>query len=68
MNLSELTHVWSEAPQLSDALSKFPDTVTRLNAAPAAPVGSAAPAPAILASGHGLEHRSRSVSDTPDIP
>ena len=49
MNLSELTHVWSEAPQLSDALSKFPDAVTRLTADPDDPVGSAEPAQAILA-------------------
>ncbi|MDE0080792.1 MAG: hypothetical protein OXO50_24940, partial [Caldilineaceae bacterium] len=49
MNLSDLTHVWSEAPQLSDALSKFPETVTRLIADPDDPVGSAEPAQAILA-------------------
>ena len=49
MNTSELTHVWSEAPQLSDALTKFPQSVTRLIADPADPVGSAEPAQAILA-------------------
>ena len=49
MNPSELTHVWSEAPQLSDALTKFPQSVTRLIADPADPVGSAKPAQAILA-------------------
>lgn len=49
MNPSELTHVWSEAPQLSDALTKFPQSVTRLIADPADPVGSARPAQAILA-------------------
>ena len=49
MNISELTHIWSEAPQLSDALSKFPQSVTRLIADPADPVGSARPAQAILA-------------------
>ena len=49
MNPTELTHVWSEAPQLSDALSKFPKTVTRLIADAADPVGSARPAQAILA-------------------
>ena len=49
MNLSELTHVWSEAPQLSDALSAFPQSVVRLLADPADPVGSAKPAQAILA-------------------
>ena len=49
MNISELTHIWSEAPQLSDALSKFPQSVTRLIADPADPVGSAKPAQAILA-------------------
>ena len=49
MTLCDLTHVWSEAPQLSDALSKFPDTVTRLIADPEDPVGSAEPAQAILA-------------------
>ncbi len=49
MNPSELTHVWSEAPQLSDALTKFPQSVTRLIADPADPVCSARPAQAILA-------------------
>ncbi len=49
MNPSELTHVWSEAPQLSDALSKFPQSITRLIADPADPVASAKPAQAILA-------------------
>ena len=49
MNPSELTHIWSEAPQLSDALTKFPQSVTRLIADPADPVGSARPAQAILA-------------------
>ena len=49
MNLSELTYVWSEAPQLSDALSAFPQSVMRLVADPADPVGSAKPAQAILA-------------------
>ena len=49
MNPSELTHIWSEAPQLSDALSLFPQSVTRLIADPADPVGSARPAQAILA-------------------
>ncbi len=49
MNPSELTHVWSEAPQLSDALTKFPHSVTRLIADPADPVASARPAQAILA-------------------
>ena len=49
MNTSELTHVWSEAPQLSDALTKFPHSVTRLIADPADPVASARPAQAILA-------------------
>ena len=49
MNPSELTHVWSEAPQLSDALTKFPQSVTRLIADPADPVASAKPAQAILA-------------------
>ena len=49
MNPSELTHVWSEAPQLSDALTKFPQSVNRLIADPADPVGSARPAQAILA-------------------
>ena len=50
MNISELTHVWSESPQLSDALSAFPDSVTLMLADPADPVGSARPAQAILAS------------------
>ncbi len=49
MNPSDLTHVWSEAPQLSDALTKFPQSITRLIADPADPVGSAKPAQAILA-------------------
>ena len=49
MNPTELTHVWSEAPQLSDALSKFPKTVTRLVADAADPIGNARPAQAILA-------------------
>ena len=49
MNISELTHVWSEAPQLSDALSAFPRSVTRLVADPSDPVASARPAQAILA-------------------
>ena len=49
MKTSKLTHIWSEAPQLSDALSKFPQSVTRLIADPADPVGSAKPAQAILA-------------------
>ncbi len=49
MNPSELTHIWSEAPQLSDALTKFPQSITRLIADPADPVGSARPAQAILA-------------------
>ena len=49
MNISELTHIWSEAPQLSDALASFPQSVTRLIADPADPVGSARPAQAILA-------------------
>ena len=49
MNISELTHVWSESPQLSDALSAFPQSVTRLVADPTDPVGSAKPAQAILA-------------------
>ena len=49
MNPSELTHIWSEAPQLSDALTKFPQSVTRLIADPADPVGSARLAQAILA-------------------
>ncbi len=49
MNRSDLTHVWSEAPQLSDALTKFPQSVTRLIADPADPVASAKPAQAILA-------------------
>ncbi len=49
MKLSEFTHIWSEAPQLSDALSLLPESVTRLTAEPADPVGSARPAQAILA-------------------
>lgn len=49
MSLSELTHVWSEAPQLSDALSALPQSVTRLVADAADPLGSAQPAQAILA-------------------
>ena len=49
MKTSKLTHIWSEAPQLSDALASFPQTVTRLIADPADPVGSARPAQAILA-------------------
>ena len=49
MHISELTHVWSEAPQLSDALSAFPRSVTRLVADPSDPVASARPAQAILA-------------------
>lgn len=50
MNISELTHVWSEATQLSDALSAFPASITQLVADPADPIGSARPAQAILAS------------------
>ena len=49
MDPFELTHVWCETPQLSDALSEFPQSVTRLFADPADPVGSAKPAQAILA-------------------
>ena len=50
MNISELKHVWSEAPQLSDALSSFPQSVTLLVADADDPLGSARPAQAILAS------------------
>ena len=50
MNMSELTHVWSEAPQLSDALSAFPASVKITLADATDPIGSAAPAQAILAS------------------
>lgn len=51
MSRPMLTHVWVEVPFYSDALSKFPASVTILHAQPGVPpTTSAAPAQAILAS------------------
>lgn len=52
MSLNELTHVWVEAPFLSDSLDRFPAHVTVLFPAspPDEPLANATPAQAILAS------------------
>ena len=52
MALTELTHVWIEAPFLSDALKQMPAHVNLLYPAapPADPIAAAQPVQAILAS------------------
>jgi len=52
MSLQGLTHVWVEAPFLSDALKQFPNEVTLLFPAPkpADPIANAEPVQAVLAS------------------
>ncbi len=66
MSLSDLTHVWSEAPQLSDALSAFPQSVTRLISDSADPVGSAKPAQAILAAS-GIRYNDEVFDQLPNL-
>lgn len=66
MPLYDLTHVWCEVPQLSNALDLFPPSVTRLTADPADPVGSARPAQAILASS-GIRYNDEIFQQLPNL-
>lgn len=66
MTISALTHIWSEVPQLSDALSALPASVVRLVGDPADLVGSAKPAQAILASS-GLRYDEKVFAQLPNL-
>jgi len=67
MALSDLTHVWVEAPFLSEALKQFPDQITILHAAAGVdPIANAGPAQAILASSL-LQYNSALMARLPNL-
>jgi D-3-phosphoglycerate dehydrogenase len=68
MSLTDLTHIWVEAPFLSDALTGLPAHVTVLHpaTAPAEPLANAAPVQAILASSM-LQYNGRLMDRLPHL-